>query len=338
MQRPWIRFGTFLLSLALCTAAAHAEVSEIHVASGQSIGYLPYYVMEHEKLFEKRAAAAGLGEVKASYVEMSGGAAMNDALLSGALQFSSVAVPAFLTLWAKTHGSSMEVKAVSALNSQPVFMNTNNPAVKSVKDLTQQDRIAVTAIKVSVHAIIVQMAAAQAFGPENFAKLDPLTVALPHNTARDALISRSGGITVHMSTEPFAQQELASPGIHSVLSSYDVMGGPSTISLVVTSAKFREANPKVYAAFLAALNDSMDFIAKDKRAAAKIFIDATHGKSSVDEVVAGLEDKKNPTTFSTTPLHVMQFVDFMSKAKTIQQSPATWKDLFFPEVHGLPGS
>lgn len=338
MKTTWPRIGAFLLSAAFAAMPARAEVGEIKVASGQSIGYLPYYVMEHEKLVEKRAKAAGLGDLKASFVNISGGAAMNDALLSGALQFSSVAVPAFLTLWAKTRGSAMEVKAVSALNSQPVFMNTNNPAVKSVKDLTPRDRIAVTAVKVSVHAIFVQMAAAKAFGPDNVDKLDSLTVALPHNAARDALLARSGGVTVHMATEPFAQQELAAPGIHSILSSYELTGGPSTISLVVTSAKFREANPKVYAAFFAALGDAMDFIAKDKRAAAKIYLEATKSKSTVEDVVAGLDDPKNPTAFGTTPHHVMQFADFMYKAKTIQQKPAGWKDLFFPEVHALPGS
>ncbi len=324
--------------LAAATSTAQAEIGDIKVASGPSIGYLPYYVMEHHKLFEKHAKAAGLGDVKASYVAITGGAAMNDALLSGALEFSSVAVPAFLTLWSKTRGTAQEVKAASALNSQPVFMNTNNPNIKSVKDLTPKDRIAVTAVKVSVHAIIVQMAAAQAFGEANFAQLDSITVGLPHPTARDALLSKSGDVTVHMATEPFAAQELKSPGIHSVLSSYDVLGGPATVSLVVATSKFRQANPKTYAAFMAGLDEAIKLIDKDKKASAEIFVKATKSKASPAEVMEGLEDKKNPITFSTTPLHVMRFADFMAKAKTIQNKPASWKDLFFPEVHSLPGS
>jgi NitT/TauT family transport system substrate-binding protein len=325
-------------AILLAGASARAEVGEIKVASGPSIGYLPYYVMEHHKLFEKHARAAGLGDVKASYVQITGGAAMNDALLSGALEFSSVAVPAFLTLWSKTRGTPQEVKAAAALNSQPVFMNTNNPNVRSVKDLTAKDRIAVTAVKVSVHAIIVQMAAAQAFGEANFGQLDPITVALPHPTARDALLSRSGSVTVHMATEPFAAQELRTPGIHTVLSSYDLMGGPSTVSLVVTTSAFRGNNPKTYAAFLAALGESIQLIGKDRKGAAEVFLKATKSKASVADVLETLEDRKNPITFSTTPLHVMRYADFMFRAKSIQNRPAVWTELFFPEVHSLPGS
>lgn len=335
------RLGSFLAGAALLAGiatTASAEVGNIKVASGTSIGYLPYHVMEHHKLYEKHAKAAGLGDVSASYVPISGGSAMNDALLSGAIEFSSVAVPSFLLLWSRTKGTPQEIKAVSALNAQPVFMNTNNPAIQSVKDLTEKDRIAVTAVKVSVHAIIVQMAAAQAFGQSQFARLDPITVALPHTSARDALLSRSGGVTVHMATEPFAAQELKEPGIRAILSSYDVMGGPGTVSLVVTSAKFRQANPKTYAAFIAALEESIKMIEKDRRSAADILIAATKAKVSTDEVVALLEDKKNPITFSTTPQHVMRFAEFMHTAKTIREVPGSWKDLFFPEVHSLPGS
>ena len=62
--------------LAAATSTAQAEIGDIKVASGPSIGYLPYYVMEHHKLFEKHAKAAGLGDVKASYVAITGGAAM----------------------------------------------------------------------------------------------------------------------------------------------------------------------------------------------------------------------------------------------------------------------
>lgn len=324
--------------LVLCSAPVRAEVSEIKVATGSSIGYLPYYVMEHHKLFEKHARAAGLGEAKASYVQLSGGSAMNDALLSGALDFSSVAVPSFLILWSKTRGTSNEVRAAAALNSQPVFMNTNNPAIRSVKDLTAQDKIAVTAVKVSVHAIIVQMAAAKAFGDANYAQLDPLTVAMPHPLARDALLSRSGGITVHMATEPFAAQELKAPGIRSILSSYEVLGGPGTVSLVVATAKFRQANPRTYAAFMAAVNEAMAMIARDKKGAAEIFLKASKSKDTVADLLETLEDKDNPIAFSTTPVGVMRFADFMARAKTIAVKPASWKDLFFPEVHGLPGS
>lgn len=43
---------------------AAAEVGEVRLATAHGIGYLPLIVMEHHKLFEKHAKAAGLGDVK----------------------------------------------------------------------------------------------------------------------------------------------------------------------------------------------------------------------------------------------------------------------------------
>jgi NitT/TauT family transport system substrate-binding protein len=39
-----------------------AEVGEVRLATAHGIGYLPLIVMEHHKLFEKHAKAAGLGD------------------------------------------------------------------------------------------------------------------------------------------------------------------------------------------------------------------------------------------------------------------------------------
>ena len=38
------------------------------------------------------------------------------------------------------------------------------------------------------------------------------------------------------------------------------------------------------------------------------------------------------------PVNVMKVVDFMHDVGRIKKKPASWKDLFFPEVHGLNSS
>jgi NitT/TauT family transport system substrate-binding protein len=315
-----------------------AEVATVKVASAPGIGYLPYYVMEEHKLFEKHAGAAGIQDARVEFLNMSGAAAMNDALLSGSIQFSSIAVPALLILWSKTKGTPQEIRAASALNSQPVYLNTRNPAIKTVKDFGEKDRIAVVAPKISIQAIVLQMAAANAFGEENYAKLDRLTMPLPHPDARDALLSGGGELTAHMATEPFASQELKNPKIHSVLTSYDVLGGPATVNVVATTAKFRSESPKAYAAFLAALKEAIAMIEKDKRAAAQTYVRISKITSPVDEVVAQLNDVKNPILFSLAPLNITKLSDFMHRVGIISAKPTSWKDVFFPEVHDLKGS
>src|SRR5438874_9206617 len=102
-------------------------------------------LMEEKKLIEKHAKAAGV-DVKVSWAKFAGGSVMNDALLSNSLQFASGGVGPLVTLWARTRGN-LDVKGVAALNSMPLFINTRNPAVKTLKDFSDNDRIALPAVK-----------------------------------------------------------------------------------------------------------------------------------------------------------------------------------------------
>src|ERR1700709_1097707 len=125
---------------------------------------------------------------------MSGPVAMNEALLSNSTDIVTGGVPGLITLWDKTQGTSFEVKGICALSSQPFLLNTSNPAIKSIKDLSDRDRVAVPAIKVPVQAVVLQMAAAKAFGDENYAKLDPLTVSMSPPDATTTLLGGVAGI------------------------------------------------------------------------------------------------------------------------------------------------
>ena len=127
-------------------------------------------VMEEQKLIEKYAKANGV-DVSVGWAKFAGGNVMNDALLSDSLQFASGGVGPFVTLWAKTRGN-LDVKAVAAINSMPLYLNTRNPAVKSIKDFTDKDKIALPAVKVSIQAVTLQMAAEKAFGEGQQNKLD----------------------------------------------------------------------------------------------------------------------------------------------------------------------
>ena len=48
----------------------------------------------------------------------------------------------------------MNVRGVVAMNRQPAYLTTRNPNIKSVRDFTDNDRIALPAVKVSVQAIM----------------------------------------------------------------------------------------------------------------------------------------------------------------------------------------
>jgi NitT/TauT family transport system substrate-binding protein len=331
--RSTLTFVAAALSLAILPAA-HAEVSEIHVSRQYGISYLPLMIMEDQKLIEKHAKASGI-DVKVDWSKFASGAVMNDALLSGNLQFASGGVAPFTTLWAKTR-SNLDVKAVAAINSMPLYLVTNNPKVKALKDFTDKDKIALPAVKVSIQAVTLQMAAEKAFGAGQEHKLDHLTVSMSHPDGETALLSGKSEITAHLSSPPFQYQELEHKGMHRVLNSYDVLGGPATFNVVWTTAKFHDENPKVYAAFVAALDEATAQINGNKRAAAETYLRISKDKDSLDDILKMLNDPE--IKYTTTPNNVMKYVDFMHKIGSIKVKPDSWKDMFFPNAQKLSGS
>src|SRR5215468_2652730 len=160
-------------ALIVSVPAVRAETSEVRAAQQFGLSYLGLMIMEDSKLVEKHAKAAGLGDIKVTWAKLGGPGAMNDALLSGGLDFASGGVPSMITLWAKTKGTPLWVRGVAALNDMPNELITNNPKVKTIRDFTEKDKIAVTSVKISTQALLLQMAAAREFGDSNYEKLDP---------------------------------------------------------------------------------------------------------------------------------------------------------------------
>ena len=320
--------------LSVIAVAARAELSEINVAQQYGISYLPLMIMEEQKLIEKHAKAAGI-DVKVGWAKFAGGNVMNDALLSNSLQFASGGVGPLLTLWSRTKGN-LDVRAIAAINSMPLFLNTRNPAVKSLKDLTDKDKIALPAVKVSIQAVTLQMAAEKEFGPGQQNRLDPLTVSMAHPDAQAALLSGASEINAHFSSPPFQYQQLEKPGIRTIVNSYDVLGGPATFNVVWTTSKFKNENPKIYDAFVKALEEATAAINHDKRAAAETYLRISRDKSSVSEIQKMLNDPG--IVYTQTPQNVMKYADFMFKVGAIKVKPDTWKDMFFSNAHTLPGS
>jgi len=321
------------LSVAL-PPAAFAEMAEIKVAKQYGISYLPLMLMEDGKLIEKHAKLAGV-DVTVTWATFAGGNVMNDALLSSSLQVASGGVGPLVTLWSRTRGN-LDVRGIAALNSMPLMLVTRNPNVKSVKDFTDKDKIAMPAVKISVQALALQMAAEQAFGSGQQNRLDSLTISMAHPDAMQALLSGQSEVNAHFGSPPFQYQELARAEMHAVLNNYDVMGGAVTFNVVWTTEKFRSENPKLYDAFVKALDDATEQIGRDRHAAAVAYLRVSKDKDSVENIEKMLNDPA--IVFTTTPQSTQKFAEFMAKTGAIKTKPESWKDLYFPNVHALPGS
>ena len=329
-----------ILCLVLTACALHgvsqATAAEIRLARQFSMGYLQLNVMEHQQLIEKHARALGLNDVKVSWFTFNGPTAVNEALISGNIDIGSGGMPGLLVLWARTKDTPQEVRGISALSSQPFLLNTRDPAIKTIRDFKDTDRIAVPAVRSSVQAITLQMAAAKTYGTKDFARLDPLTVSMTPPDATVALLKGGAQISAAFSVPPFQYQQLEDPAVHTVLNSFDVMGGSHTFTAVWAPAKFRDGNPVLYRALVAALKEATDIVNKDKTAAAALWIEDAKSKLPLDMVsklVAGPQVR-----WTMTPENTMKYADFMAEVGTLKAKASSWKDYFFPEIYDEKGS
>ncbi len=322
---------------ALMRSAFADEVSSIVIVSQHGLPYLPLMVMDALKLVEKYAGKAGLAAMKPDYKTLGGTQSLIDALLSGQMNFGVTGVPGLATLWDKTAGTPNEVRALSAVQSMPFMLVTNRESIKTIRDFTDRDKIALPAVKVSAQAICLQMAAAKEWGQDQYARLDPFTITRPHPDAATSVISKATEVNSHYSVAPYYYYELATPGVHNVLKSYDTLGGPATNGVMIMAKKFREANPKVTGAVYAALSEAEEFINKNAGQAAEIYIKTTNEKrSSHAEMVKFISDPDN--VWTTAPQQSMEFATFMHKVGTMKRLPSSWKDMYMPESHELKGS
>ena len=320
--------------LVLLLLAAPAQAETLRIARQFGISYLPLILMQDAGLIETEARARGM-ELQVEWTVFTGGGPINDALISGNIDLTAGGVGPMLTIWSRTR-SNLRVKGVVALGNMPIWLNTSNPAVQGIKDFSDKDRIALPGVKSSVQAVVLQMAALQAFGPGQATRLDPLTVTMGHPDGMATLLGGGTEITGHFTAAPYQYEELANPRIHRVLNSYDVLGGPHSFNIVWATTRYHDAHPQVVAVFRAALDQAMRMIADAPDQAAAVWVRAEKSRLSPTQAAEMIRRPENEWT--TTPKRVMQFMTFMADTAAIPQRADTWRDLFFPAIHDKDGS
>ena len=319
-----------LAALPHLSALAHAEADTLRIAKQYGLGYMQLIVMEEQKLVEKHARQAGLGDVKVEWNTFRSSDVMNDALISGNLDFASLGLTGLITIWSKTRGT-IDVRAAAGLNTAPLYLLVRSPSINAVRDFDESHRIAVPAVRVSMQATLLEMAAAKEWGIEQYRRLDPLTVSLAHPDATAMMLGGKSEIVANFSSPPFQYRQLKDPSIRRIASSEEILGGPASFNVIGATARFRAQNPKLYAAFLAALEEATDFVNRERETAAEIYLKATNDKSPKDEI---LDIMGQPgVSFTTRVLNLGVFVDFLAKVGQLKNPPADWKqDMLFPEA------
>ncbi|MFQ1062307.1 ABC transporter substrate-binding protein [Bordetella trematum] len=325
----------FIVLLALSAPTPVQAEGRLRIAEQHGIVYLLLNIARDRQLIEKHGKEAGI-DIEVQWKQLSGGAAINDALLSGAIDIGAAGVGPLLTLWDRTRGRQ-NVKGVASLGNFPSYLVSINPQVRSIADFTERDRIALPAVGVSVQSRLLQLASAKLWGKEHFNRLDKISVALPHPDAAAALIAGGTEITAHFANAPFQEQELAAnPQAHVVLNSYDVLGGPASSTVLFATEAFRDRNPKTYAAFQAALAEAARFAATNPEAAADAYLRVSGSKIDRELLVRII--KSPEVAFTLAPRNTYPLAEFMHEVGAIKNKPESWQAYFFDDALVAQGS
>ncbi len=337
-NRMWSACAGAVAALAMVlpgSQAAAQQKTEISLSRQPGIFYMPSHIMEKRKLIEKHAASLGAAGVTTKWINLSGGGAQTDVLLAGSVDILNTGTGNLLLLWDRTRGG---VKGIVATSAQPMTLISRDPNIKSIKDFGPNDKIAVPTVKVSTQAIVLQIAASEIFGADQWSKLDASTVQLGHPDAYVAMTNAQHEVRNHFAIPPFTFLELKNvPGAHVVLSSPDVMGGPLSQAQFFTTTKFADANPKIVQAVRDATKEAQDLIRSDTKAAVEIYKEVTGDKTSVEDLLAWLKEP-GMMEWNLQPQGTMKFAAHLFKVGTLKTMPKAWTDYYLPVAHDLKGN
>jgi NitT/TauT family transport system substrate-binding protein len=334
MHVRYRQLAALALACALTTAPAKAELGEIKITKQPGLLFAPMLLMEQHKLVEKHAQQSGVPDLKVSWVTIMSGGANNDALLSGSVHITTSGVTNMLLLWGKTNG---DVKAITGVSGLPFKLVTRNPNIKTIKDYTPSDRIAVPTVRQSIQAITLGIALQKAYGDDKAnEKLLANQVTMGHPDALVALLNPQHEVASHFASSPFQEIALKNPAIHVVLESRDALGGDCHVALAYATSKFYEENPKAVRAFLAAYEEAVGMIKSDPKGSALTYLAMVKERATPEEVEQLLSQPG--AIFQAAPVRTMVYAEYMAKAGFIKPMPKSWKDYFFPLLHERDGS
>jgi NitT/TauT family transport system substrate-binding protein len=338
------RLGIRGLALAFAAAGllaggqAFAETNQVRIASTFGLAQLPARLAVEKQFIEKRAKEMGIPDLKVTFQNVSSGTVVSDLILSRNADVGVGGNVPLFTLWDKTSGSQ-KVRGIMSFSRANMFLLTVDPRIKSMRDFTDKDRIAMTDVRATTYSMVIQMLAAKEYGWEQRKKYDQISVAMGNNEALASMLSGNMEVKSHMTILPHSTMELASGKARILMNSKELFGEPYTTVVSFATERFKQENPKVYAAVVAGFQDAIDFINTNTREAADIFLKNEKFTGTKDELVTMMQGKTpDELTYTSTPNTTKLFTDFMVKSGTLKNQPASWKDIWFENNWDKKGS
>ena len=270
-------------------------------------------------------------------VRLASGAAVNDAIISGSIDVAMAGLTVLLNLRDKTVGPNT-VKGMMAIADSPIYFNTTDPRIKSVKDFQDTDRIAMTAGRGTQHAVILQMAAA---------------VGVRLGQPREARCAGRRHLAPRWRRRPaFGRRLLQDPRHHRARSSRWSWPtrGAHPVHLLRRDRPPSHADRRLLAPSAGARSRPSSTRPRLRRcprpwtssartrARQPSCSCAASPPSSGLEAIHGIIGDEKMLYFTPAPTGVMAYADHMVRTGLLKNKLANWKDAFFDNVHGLPGN
>lgn len=258
------RFLSFLilvlLALSLMLNAFAAQPAQfagkkLRIAVQYGMQYAPVYVAQQLGLLEE-----ALPGIELEWSNFAGGSALNEALISGALDVAFMGIPPALIAIDK----GVDYRIAWGICVPPAeVLVTEASGIKTLKDIKVTDKIAVPGVG-SIQHIMLAIAAQKQLGNAN--ALDNSILAMANPDAYASLISGTD-IVGHFASMPYIDLE-AKAGMNSILTAEDALGSGASI-ICVTTPKIAN-DPDLYPALRDALAKSIALINAKDEAAVKI--------------------------------------------------------------------
>ena len=253
---------TLCMSMAGCGGSDSSDEGDgaatLTIVQQYGMAYAPLKVIEQKGLIEENYD----GDVEVNFQTLNSGASINDAFVAGDVDVGLMGVAPAIT---GSLNEGVPYKICTNISAQPHKLMTNDPNIKSLKDIGESDQIALVNIG-SIQHILLAMACKEQLGDAH--ALDNNIAAMAHPDGMTALLN--GSVKCQLTTSPFVFKEAKEEGISEVEAIESVWPAGNSFIVAVASTDLYENNPDLYNAVLAAFDDAIAFINDEPEAAAEM--------------------------------------------------------------------
>ena len=307
-----VLLGTALAAPLIMPQRTMADTTKkIAIAVQPGLSYAPIAIAKENRWIED-----ALPGVEVEWKTISSSVAIREAMLSGHLHVGAGSIAPFLI----GRDRGFKAKAISVLNTVDLWLVTNNPEIKSIKDIKPEHKIAVPAPDTNQAFALRKIAAVELKNPR---ALDGNMLAMPHPDALQAVLANQ--IAAYMSSPPFQERALAR-GARKIGDSRNAFGALPFIVSFATE-EFGQKNPAALRAIREAFLKGLSLVNGNRQDAASFLSKNSNGRTSVAEYAKLLENPE--TKFSSSTDGIEKLASFMYDIGFLRTKVAGIEDVTF---------